>query len=583
MRALFFAKDNMLKKRWRLTPPPPPDVQDSLVEYRPFEQEILFNRGIRTTKEVNAYFTFETSREHDPFLMLGMDQAVERLQAAVLSGEKIIIYGDYDADGVTATALLVDVLSKLGASVGHYIPNRFKEGYGLNHIALTKIREQGGELVITVDCGVRAIDEIEHAVNLDLDVIVTDHHQPGSSLPPAIAVINPTQRGDSYPFKELAGVGVAYKLAQALLHRFGEPEPSESLDLVAIGTVADVVPLYGENRQLVRMGLDHLNCTQRPGLQAIIETAGYEYGHLNTTTIGFGIGPRLNAAGRLDSAESAFNLLMAIEEMEAKHLANQLELVNRERQRITREMVEQARTQAVGKGPTPLLIIAIDPDFNQGVIGLTASRLVEEFYRPSIVASYDEKIIRCSARSIPEFHITKALDECEELLERYGGHSAAAGFSVRNERFDEFKQRIGRVATERLANIELRPTLMVDAVVRFSDLDWPLLDFIERMEPCGHGNPLPVLAAQDVEVVEKRQVGAEGRHLKLRMRDDQKNPFDAIAFRHGHLYQDLPQRVDVAFRLERNDYRGISSRQLNVLDLRPAGSLDDPNMTIRES
>ena len=571
-----------MNKRWRLTPPIPPDVQHSLAEYRPFEQEILFNRGIRTTKEVDAYFTFCISQDHDPFLMSGMDQAVERLQAAVASGENIVIYGDYDADGVTATALLVDVLRRIGASVGHYIPNRFNEGYGLNHDALTKIRERGGELVITVDCGVRAVDEIEHAVSLGLDVIVTDHHQPGTCLPPALAVINPSQRGDSYPFKELAGVGVAYKLAQALLRRLGQPEPIESLDLVAIGTVADIVPLYGENRQLVRMGLEQLNRTQRLGLRAIIETIGHEFGHLNTTTIGFGIGPRLNAAGRLDSAERAFNLLMAIEEMEAKHLANQLEEINRERQHITREMVERARIQVVGKDPPPLLIIAIDPGFNQGVIGLAASRLVEEFYRPSIVAAYGEKVIRGSARSIPEFHITEALDECEELLERYGGHSAAAGFSVRNERFDEFKQRINQVATEKLAEIELRPTLTVDAVVRFSDLDWSLHEFIERMEPCGYGNPFPVLAVQDVEVVSKRTVGAEGRHLKLTMRDEQKKVFDAIAFRQGHLYKDLPQRVDLAFRLERNDYRGVSSLQLNVLNIRPAGSLDDPNMTIRE-
>lgn len=571
-----------MKKRWRLTPPIPPDVQHSLAEYRPFEQEILFNRGIRTTKEVDAYFTFGISQDHDPFLMSGMDQAVERLQAAVVSGENIVIYGDYDADGVTATALLVDVLRRIGASVGNYIPNRFNEGYGLNHDALTKIRERGGELVITVDCGVRAVDEIEHAVSLGLDVIVTDHHQPGTCLPPALAVINPSQRGDSYPFKELAGVGVAYKLAQALLRRLGQPEPIESLDLVAIGTVADIVPLYGENRQLVRMGLEQLNRTQRLGLRAIIETIGHEFGHLNTTTIGFGIGPRLNAAGRLDSAERAFNLLMAIEEMEAKHLANQLEEINRERQHITREMVERARIQVVGKDPLPLLIIAIDPGFNQGVIGLAASRLVEEFYRPSIVATYGEKVIRGSARSIPEFHITEALDECEELLERYGGHSAAAGFSVRNERFDEFKQRINQVATEKLADIELRPTLTVDAVVRFSDLDWSLHEFIERMEPCGYGNPFPVLAVQDVEVVSKRTVGAEGRHLKLTMRDEQKKVFDAIAFRQGHFYTDLPQRVDLAFRLERNDYRGVSSLQLNVLNIRPAGSLDDPNMTIRE-
>ncbi|TET80558.1 MAG: single-stranded-DNA-specific exonuclease RecJ [Anaerolineales bacterium] len=569
-----------LEKRWKLTPPLPPEIQNSLADYRPVERVILFNRGIGTKHQADAYFALEDLKDYDPFLMSGMDQAVERLLTAARSRENIVIYGDYDADGVTATALLVEVLRRIGASVEHYIPNRFDEGYGLNHDALTKIRERGGELVITVDCGVRAVDEIEHAVSLGLEVIVTDHHQPGLHLPPAFAVINPSQKGDSYPFKGLAGVGVAYKLAQALLERLGEREPIESLDLVAIGTVADIVPLNGENRQLVRVGLEQLNHTQRPGLRAIIETVGHEFGHLNTTTIGFGIGPRLNAAGRIDSAERAFNLLMAIEEMEAKRLANQLEEINRQRQRITREMVEEARMHGVGKGPPPILIIAIDPDFNQGVIGLTASRLADEFYRPSIVASYGDQVTIGSARSIPEFHITEALDECDDLLERYGGHSAAAGFSVRNEKLDEFIQRINKVAAKKLSGIELRPTLTVDTTVRFLDLDWSLLEFIERMEPCGYGNPLPVFAVQDVEVVSKRSVGAEGRHLKLTMRDERK-VFDAIAFRQGHLYKNLPQRVDLAFRLERNDYMGISSLQLNVLDVRPAGSLDDLNLTIQ--
>jgi len=537
---------------------------------------------MRTNAEAEAYLTGAVQEDYDPFLMLGMETAVQRLMKAIQSGEQIVVYGDFDADGVSATALLVEILRRVEADVKHYIPNRFDEGYGLNINALSKIRSQGAGLIVTVDCGIRAVNEVEYADGQGLDVIITDHHQTGKYLPPAKAIINPKQAGDPYPFKELAGVGLAYKLAQALYQRLGMSEPVDSLDLVAIGTVADLAPLRAENRILVRRGLEQLNKTKRPGLMALREVIGFKEGDLKTTTIGFNIGPRLNAAGRLTSAESSYHLLIESQEDEAKRLALVLEEYNRERQRITREMLERARYLGVGEEPAPTLIFVSDTEFNEGIVGLVASRMVDEFYRPAVVAVRGSEITRASGRSIPEFHITQALDECADLLQRYGGHSVAAGFSVLNENLDELVERLSTKAAERLSDIDLRPKIDIDAIVQLSQLDWSLLNFFERLEPCGMGNPLPILAAMDVEVYRKRNVGSEGRHLKLTLKHEGV-VFDAIAFRLGHLNDALTKYVDLAFYIERNDYWGVPSLELNVIDIRPAGSGGSPELTVRNN
>jgi single-stranded-DNA-specific exonuclease len=571
-----------LRKKWSLTAPLTPDSRQALDQYLPLEQEILYSRGMRTNAEAEAYLTGAVQEDYDPFLMLGMETAVQRLMKAIQSGEQIVVYGDFDADGVSATALLVEILRRVEADVKHYIPNRFDEGYGLNINALSKIRSQGAGLIVTVDCGIRAVNEVEYADGQGLDVIITDHHQTGKYLPPAKAIINPKQAGDPYPFKELAGVGLAYKLAQALYQRLGMSEPVDSLDLVAIGTVADLAPLRAENRILVRRGLEQLNKTERPGLMALGEVIGFKEGDLKTTTIGFNIGPRLNAAGRLTSAESSYHLLIESQEDEAKRLALVLEEYNRERQRITREMLERARYLGVGEEPAPTLIFVSDTEFNEGIVGLVASRMVDEFYRPAVVAVRGSEITRASGRSIPEFHITQALDECADLLQRYGGHSVAAGFSVLNENLDELVERLSTKAAERLSDIDLRPKIDIDAIVQLSQLDWSLLNFFERLEPCGMGNPLPILAAMDVEVYRKRNVGSEGRHLKLTLKHEGV-VFDAIAFRLGHLNDALTKYVDLAFYIERNDYWGVPSLELNVIDIRPAGSGGSPELTVRNN
>jgi single-stranded-DNA-specific exonuclease len=498
-----------------------------------------------------------------------MESAVARIQHAVAAGETIAVYGDYDVDGVTGTALLLEVLARLGASPRWYIPDRFEEGYGLHAEALRGLRGEGVDLVLTVDCGIRAVDEIRAAAEMGLDVVVTDHHEPGPAAPPATAVIDPRVAGDPYPFKGLAGVGLAYKLGQALLEAAGKPDPDHGLDLVALGTVADLAPLWGENRSLVLRGLEQLNSGSRIGLRILTGNAGRELGSLGASGIAFGLGPRLNAAGRMRHAATALRLLLAGNPSEAQALATSLEGLNRERQRRTRETVRQVRGHLVefDAGLSPVL--AVDAGFHPGVVGLAAARLAEEFYRPALVGVVGEEHIRGSARSIPGFHITRALEQCSGLLVRFGGHAAAAGFTLTRGKLDAFERRLGAVVTERLQAMDLRPTVELDVEIEFSALDEALLEFVESLEPCGIGNPLPLFGSRQVRVAASRAVGTGGAHLKLTL-ESQGRFFDAIAFRKGGMLTHLPERVDIAFYFERNRYRGYESMQLRIQEIRAA-------------
>jgi single-stranded-DNA-specific exonuclease len=570
-----------LRKRWVLPAAVPVAVQDALVGYTDLQQRILYARGIHDRKSAERYLLGRDVQEHDPFLMQGMKRAVNRIREAERRGEHVVVYGDYDADGITATTLLLEAFKAFGLDASHYIPSRFDEGYGLNTDALDEIAARGASLVVTVDCGVRAHPEAEHAARIGLDLIVTDHHHPGTELPPALAVINPRQAGDAYPFKQLAGVGLAYKLAQALSEDGSNFDPTSSLDLVAIGTVADLAPLVGENRTLVQKGLVQLNVTERIGLRSLVLKTGYSFGGLDTISIGFGIGPRLNAAGRLTTAEKALQLLQAQDSSLAEQAADELDRINVKRRRITADVLEKARDLVIEHVEQPGVLFAVDESFEEGVVGLAASRLTDEFYRPAVVAHRGDAETRASARSIPEFHITEALEACSDLLIRYGGHRSAAGFSVRNQDITLLKDRLNRLAMKRLSSLDLRPELNVDACVKLTEMDWELLDFIHQLEPCGQKNPRPIFAAEHVRILEKRCVGSEGKHLKLLLSDGGK-AFDAIAFRLGHLEPGLPDEVDVAFRLERNDYMGVSNLQLNIEDVRPAGSFEDAQLTLMD-
>ncbi len=562
-----------LEKRWIL-----PKILDNVLSselnsYSEIERRILANRGICTKEDAEDFLNGLQQEGTDPFNLLGMKEAVDRLKRAIENSEKIVVYGDYDADGVTATALLIENLSYLGGNISHYIPDRFSEGYGLNKDAIGQIKESGAQIVLTVDCGIRAIDEIVHANELGLDVILTDHHQPGPELPDALCVIDPKQDGDKYPNKGIAGVGIAYKLAEAVCRTLNSNSYRNSLDLVAIGTIADMAPLAAENRYLVREGLKVIRNTKRPGVVNLCEAAGYGVDQIDANRIGFGIGPRINAAGRIDSAEHALRLLLTTDDKKSKELAETLEQLNQKRRIIMQQTFEKAREISSSIQEDTNFIFVADGSFHEGIVGLVASRLVDEHYRPAVVAVKGESSTRASGRSVPEFHITNALEACADLLERYGGHSAAAGFSVANEKLEALEERLKTIAEEQLAGKDIRPSISLDAVVDFNDLTWELQEFIERIEPCGEGNPVPQFATADVKVLGKRKVGKKGTHLKLTLEQGGK-VFDAIAFRKGEMFSDLRTRVNIAYKLERSDYWNTPSLELNVVDIKEAGTIE---------
>ncbi len=571
----------MHTKRWVIAPPITPQAEEALANFPPVLRQILFNRGYATETEARAFLKGEPSVNTDPFQLNGMQLAVDRIEFALKHHEPIAIYGDYDVDGVTATALLVEALQRLGAEVRGYIPNRFDEGYGLNKDALEALKADGVKLIITVDCGIRSPDEAHHAQTIGLDLVISDHHHPDSaSLPPALAVINPKQPGDPYPDKDLAGVGIAYKIVEALAKERGTMKDdnlfplSSFLDLVALGTVADLAPLVGENRSLVRQGLNQIRETKRQGLFSLAGVANLNIKNITAGDIGFILGPRLNASGRLESALASLELLLTTDFMRAGQLAQQLELQNRNRQAITRATQEQAEAIALAEDPEAYLLFAAHEEFNPGVVGLAASRLTEIYYRPSIVAAKGAEETRGSCRSIPEFHITDALDQCKDLLVRHGGHAAAAGFTIKNKNLPEFITRLKSIAKEQLAGKDLRHTLFADMEIPLSQLTFDTLKYLSHLEPTGYGNPGAVFVSRNIKVRSSRAVGSEGKHLKLTLEDERGAIFDAIGFRMGHLQPTLPSRIDVLYHLEANEWNGRTTLQLNLKDIKAAGIPD---------
>lgn len=562
-------------KRWIILPKLTPQAEQALSAFSPLGRQLLYNRGYTTEAEARAFLRGEVTFDTNPLNLLGMPEAVARIRHALAHHEPIAIYGDYDVDGVTATALMVDTLRALGGDVRGYIPNRFEEGYGLNNDALTALKDAGVKLVISVDCGIRSPEEAAHARRIGLDLIITDHHHPEADLPPALAVINPKQPGDPYPEKDLAGVGIAYKLAQALAasHPVYGFDPTSLLDLVALGTVADLTPLTGENRNLVRRGLERLRQTNRQGLYSLSNVAGLEIKKINATHIGFMLGPRLNAAGRLESALAAFELLTTPDLMRAGQLAMQLNQQNQQRQRLTQQVQAQAEEIAIKDDPNALLLFAAHPEFNSGIVGLAASRLVEKYYRPAIVAERGPETTRASCRSIPEFHITEALDQCKDLLVRHGGHAAAAGFTIENDKLPDLIARLKEIAAQKLSGLDLRASLTADAEVALHDLPADIMRRLGELEPTGYGNREAVLVSRAVRVAAKRAIGSDGSHLKLTLESNNKR-FDAIAFRMGERLNTLPDYVDIMYTLETNTWNGRESLQLNLKDVKAAGLPD---------
>ena len=564
-------------KRWQIADL---DLERHVLPFPDLHQlvlQIMHNRGISTPDLAHSFLNGDPGPD-DPFQLLGMPEAVERLCRAIGAGEPIAVYGDFDADGVTGTALLVLALRALGAEARPYIPHRVEEGYGLNEEALTALASQGVKVVVTVDCGIRSPDEVAHAIGLGMDVIVTDHHSLGPSLPSAVAVINPLQPDCPYPYKHLAGVGLSFKLAQALL-RTDQQSPGEKrceleeedlLGLAALGTVADLVPLTGENRSIVIRGLLQLNTSPRPGLDALIRQTGVTSGRVDTSAIGFGLAPRLNAAGRIAHSKLAYQLLTTEYPGEAERLARQLDQLNKDRRQMTSDSSQAARRLLLAEGADQPLLFVAGSDFPPGVVGLIASRLAEEYYRPAVVVEQGEEESRGSARSIPEFHITQALERCAHLLVRYGGHQAAAGFTVRTRDLPQLKACLVEQAARELEGQQLVSVLNVDAQVPLSEMGWPLWESLQKLEPFGLGNREPLFASLNLQLRDSRAVGTDGAHLKVLLSDGD-GVWDGIAFRQGDWIGHLPNRVDVAYHLQLNEWRGERRLQLNVQDIRPSG------------
>ncbi len=568
---------------WELHTPVSPDlvklIQSELshFELTPLSIQVLSNRGLSELADIQDFVKPpDISNFPDPTLLTGMAEAVQRIQTAIQAGERIVVYGDFDADGVTSTALLTIALRHFGAHVEPYVPNRVAEGYGLNSGAIQELASRGTRLLITVDCGISSREEVARATRAGMDVIVTDHHHLPSDLPEAVACINPKQKVPGCEcYEELAGVGVAYQLVRALVKRMGKPATLRNVDLlglVAVGTVADLVPLKGANRSLVMQGLAALPQHSLPGLRTMLEFAHVDIRNIDTERIGFTIGPRLNAAGRMDDARMAYRLLMTDDLREARDLAQKLEAQNRRRQAIMNTVVDQAKDRARRLDESVKLIVLSDPQWPSGVVGLVAGRLAEEFGRPAVVLEEGPDESRGSARSGPHFNMVEALAEIKDVLLKYGGHSAAAGFTVKTERIGELTERLCLIASERLQEHHLRPVLMADACISMADVSDRTFDNLNRLAPFGAGNSSPVFMANDVRVLSVTPMG-DGGHLKLMLADQtniNRAPVEAVAFRTGHMLDAIKRRgrVDLLFQIERRDWKGDIHLQLKVKDMR---------------
>ncbi|MFH1187396.1 MAG: single-stranded-DNA-specific exonuclease RecJ [bacterium] len=642
-----------MNKKWKVANLITEDFKNCFPQLNALVLQLLFNRGLKTQKEIDEFLNPDYSSDlYDPFLFEDMEKAVAQIFKAIKNNENIVVFGDYDADGVTGSVVLIKALEFLGAkNVRVFIPHREKEGYGLNKNSVNELHKGGCNLMITTDCGISNFEEVKFAKELGMDVIVTDHHHAPKELPNAIAIINPKVPGSKYPFDQLAGVGVAFKMVQALLigtlpltplcrhtplplsrgETTTNPPPPPSapiggggpsagggdvetfhptipsaggyvgaqsneiflaeyskkkeafekwlLDLVAIGTITDCCPLVGENRTLVKYGLVVLNKTRRVGLRRLIEDAGFDFSgkrHLTTYNIGFQIGPRINAAGRIDHATSAFELLIEDDLENAAKLSANLNQTNKQRQLETENIFKEAKKQAMDQKDDDL-IITCGKGWMIGVVGLVASKLVQEFNRPALVMGESEDgVITGSARSIPQFNMIEALEKIPEFLVRFGGHSQAAGFTLKNkESLEEFQARLKKMAKEKLSGIDLSPVLEIDAETKLADINWELFENIEKLEPFGEANCEPLFLIKEVEVVEIRGVGQDEKHLRLRVKQGNKF-FTVIGFSFGNTNNgtenwgkklNIGDVVDLVAYVSVNEWNGNRELQLKLEDI----------------
>ncbi|MBU4332752.1 single-stranded-DNA-specific exonuclease RecJ [Patescibacteria group bacterium] len=567
-----------MQKQWKIKEKISDKIKNEFPEVNSIILQLLYNRGLTKQKDVDEFLNPDYGQDsHDPFLFKDMEKAVARIGQAIERDDKVLVYGDYDADGVCSSVVLYEIFKKLDLDVEVYLPHREKEGYGLNMKACDYIIGQGVKLAVTVDCGISNKDEIKKLQDAGIDVIILDHHHPPAKLPKAYAIIDAKVEGEIYPFKELAGVGVAFKFVQALVSKGKLKQGQEKwfLDLVALATVADCCSLLGENRTLVKWGMVVLNKTKRLGLQELIKAAGRELGKIDTYAIGYQLAPRINAAGRMNHANGAFKLLISKNAAEAEKLALGLNKENVERQKLTDRMVTEAKAQIEPFREEAKLIFVINPekgDWPPGVVGLVAGKLCEQYHRPTLALgrSEDGKLVG-SGRSIDEFNIIKAVTEASEYLSHFGGHSGACGFTIKSDGDTEpFKQKMIEIAESQLKDIEPSPVLEVDAQVGLREVSWELFEQLENFEPFGDDNLKPRFLAKDLEVADFSAVGSDGKHMRLMLNQCEVKNRKTIGFGFGDWCGRLKvgDKVDMVFEVDVNEWNGNRELQMKIVDMK---------------
>ena len=569
----------MMEKRWEIKRAGDSETVKQLSEAINVNlhlANLLVQRGITTYEEARAYFRPSLDDLHDPFLMKDMNRAIDRITTAIDSHERILIYGDYDVDGTTSVALLYSFFKAFYDNLGYYIPDRYSEGYGISCKGIDYARENNYSLVIALDCGIKAVEEIRYANSRDIDFVICDHHLPGEVLPEAVAILDPKQPGDEYPFKELSGCGVGFKLMQAYARINDIPfeQLVPYLDLVAVSTASDIVPITGENRILVYHGLQQLNRHPRMGLKSIMLSAGLEGREVTVEDIVFRVGPRINAAGRMESGSRAVDLLVSDNRRAAESISDQINVFNRDRREVDQKITQEALTM-ISDDPAMVnrrTTVVFHENWHKGVVGIVASRLIETYYRPTIVLTESNGFLTGSARSVQGFDLYQALEACGDLLETFGGHMYAAGLTLRREKLEAFSERFEAVVEKNITDEQMVPTVVIDEELALDEITDNFFNILKQMTPFGPGNLAPVFMSRGVrDTGNGRVVGNNGGHLKLELTQGSGDKvLPAIAFNMADKYELISQGnpFDICYTIEENEFRGRKTLQLNVRDIR---------------
>lgn len=568
-----------MQKKWQIAKKITQEFIDKFPEINPVILQLLYSRGITEQEKIDEFLNPDYEKLHSPFLFSDIKKTIARIKKTISKNEKIFVYGDYDADGVTSSALLISCLKKIGADCDIYIPHRENEGYGLNNEAIKTISGKDAKLIITVDCGISDFQEVEFAKDLGIEIIITDHHAPPKKLPKCL-ILNP-QADKNYPFKELAGVGVAFKLSQALLKEFAEEKKFSAvvfekwlLDLVAIGTIADCVPLLGENRIITKYGLIVLNKTKRAGLKTLIKKATINKDTLDSYNVSFQLSPRINAAGRMNHANAAYKLLVSKSLEKAENLADELNKTNSDRQKLTDRITNEVISE-IGDNPDKKAVILLKNECLIGILGLIAGKITSLYNRPSLILTEKNNKIVGSGRSIPKFNIIEALENLKDLFSNFGGHSQACGFTLKDKKiFPEFQKRFLELINEKLQNKDLLPIINIAAEIKLSQITWQVFDELNKFRPFGQANQQPIFLTRNLKVLSSKEVGQNGNHLKIFVNSHNEQVarnLDCIGFGIAKNWRGNLKAgnfIDLAYNIDENRWNGNRELQLKVVDLR---------------